>query len=135
MQPYEIATLSLFAAYSAMQALRALLAPGKYKEAELRFYKTGKPDLFDAAVFVLTGAALVALILHFTAERARLGQLLLYVQVILFAATLPLNFMPFLRERTKSTLNRKSTADYKSSGLKKLVLIAITVLAPFIFTR
>ena len=101
----------------------------------MRFYTTGKAGPFELLIFFLSFASFVLLVIHLTKEQPKIGQLLLYVQVIMFTATIPLNFIPFLRKRTKNTLSRKSTANYRTSGLGKLALAALTVLVPFILTR
>ncbi|MDH7515393.1 MAG: hypothetical protein QHI48_05945 [Bacteroidota bacterium] len=135
MQPFELATLVLFLASYLLPAVRAILRPVSFREAEIVFYKTGKPRLFEILVWVLIGASVVTLIIHFAVEKPRVGQLLLYVMVLMFALVVPLNFVPFLRTRTQKTLNEKSAADYRASGIRKIAVAALIVLLPFIIGR
>jgi hypothetical protein len=132
MQKFETLTLVVFLVPYLLTAIRAITMPAQYKEAEIQFYKTGKPALFDLLFFVLSSAAFVLLVMHFSTEKARMAQLVLYVLVIMTEATIPLTFFPFLRERTKSTLKRKTTVDYRNAGLRKLAIATVMVALPFL---
>jgi hypothetical protein len=132
MQKYETLTLVVFLVPYLLTAGRAIAMPAQYKEAEIQFYKTGKPALFDLLFFVLSTAAFALLVMHFSTETPRMAQLVLYVLVIMTEATIPLLFFPFLRERTKSTLNRKTTGDYRNAGLRKVAIAAVMIALPLI---
>ncbi len=135
MQTFEFFALVFFLHAYLLQALRSIAYPVKYREAEIRFYKTGKPGLFEYTVWGFIAAALAALLAHFITEQPRIGQLLLYIQTLMFALSAPLNFIPFLRTRTKNTLNAKSASDYRSSGLRRLLIAAIMIILPLIVVK
>ena len=134
MQTFELLTMAVFLLMYAGSALRAILAPDRYREAEVAFYKSGRPALFELIGFVLTGAAFALLIVHFVVETPRLGQALLYAMVILFAIMMPFHFLPCFRERMSSSLKKKTPAEYRSSGYKRLAIAAAIVLIPLIYS-
>ena len=134
MQTFELLTMAVFLLMYAGSALRAILAPDRYREAEVAFYKSGRPALFELIGFVLTGAAFALLIVHFVVETPRLGQALLYAMVILFDIMMPFHFLPFFRERMSSSLKKKTPAEYRSSGYKRLAIAAAIVLIPLIYS-
>ena len=133
MQLFEFLTTLAFLTMYAGSALRAIIAPEAYRSAEIAFYKSGKPALFELAAFVLTGAAFVLLVIHFVTETPRVSQILLYGMVILFDIMLPFHFLPFFRERMASTLSVKTPEKYRSSGLTRLGIAALIVLFPLIY--
>ncbi|MBL0176449.1 MAG: hypothetical protein IPP94_14495 [Ignavibacteria bacterium] len=132
MQKFETLSLILFLCAYLLTAIRAIATPAQYKEAELRFYKTGKPGSFDLLFFALSSAAFAMLLVHFITEVPKLGQLVLYVQIIMTELTIPLNFISFLRDRTKNTLNKKTSADYRNAGLRKFAIAAVMLILPFV---
>ncbi len=133
MQTFELATMIVFLIMYLGSALRAIMTPDQFRDAEIAFYKSGKPALFELLSFVLTVAAFVLLIMHFVLETAHLSQSLLYGMVILFDIMLPFHFMPFFRERMSSSLKKKTAAQYRSSGMKRLAIGAAIVLLPIIY--
>jgi len=133
MQTYEFLAMIVFLVMYLGSAVRAIIAPGAYREAEIAFYKSGKPGIFEQLSFILTSLALAFLVLHFVFETPRLGQIVLYAMVILFELILPFHFMPFYRDRMVRTLQNKSDADYRSSGYRRLVIGAVIVLLPLIY--
>lgn len=133
MQNFEIATLIVFLTMYAGSALRAILDPKGYRESEIAFYRSGRPGTFELLTFLMTGAALALLIVHFVLETAKVSQVLLYAMVILFDLMIPFHFMPFFRERMASSLKQKSDAQYRSSGFKRLAIAAAIIIIPFIY--
>ena len=133
MQTFELLTTVAFLLMYAGSALRAILAPERYREAEIAFYRSGKPAVFELLGFVLTGIAFVLLIIHFVVETPRIGQLLLYAMVIIFDIMLPFHFLPFFRERMSSSLKQKTPAQYRSSGYKRLAIAAAIIVLPYIY--
>ena len=133
MQTFELLTTAVFLIMYAGSALRAIIAPEHYRSAEVAFYKSGKPALFELLSFMLTGAAFVLLVMHFVLETPRVSQVLLYGMVILFDLMLPFHFMPFFRERMASSLQQKSAEKYRGSGLKRLAIAAAIVVIPLIY--
>ncbi|MCB2203972.1 hypothetical protein KQI65_04430 [bacterium] len=133
MQTFELLTLVAFLIMYLGSALRAILTPESYREAEITFYKSGKPGAFELISFAFTSLAFILLIVHFVMETAQVGQILLYAMVILFEIILPFHFMPFYRDRMVSTLNKKTPAEYRSSGMKRLAIGAIIILLPMIY--
>lgn len=133
MQTFELLTMIAFLTMYLGSALRAIIAPGSYRQAEINFYRTGKPGVFELLSFALTSLALALLIVHFVLETAHLSQIVLYVMVILFEVILPFHFMPFYRDRMVKTLKNKSDSDYRNSGLKRLAIGAVIILLPLIY--
>lgn len=133
MQTFELLTTIVFLLMYAGSALRAIIAPERYREAELAFYRSGKPALFELLGFVLTGAAFALLIVHFVVETPRLGQLLLYAMVIIFDIMLPFHFLPFFRERMAGSLKQKTPDQYRNSGYKRLAISAAIIILPLIY--
>ncbi len=133
MQTFEFATMIVFLLMYLGSALRAIAAPEQYRDAELTFYKSGKPAVFELLSFILTGAAFALLIVHFVLEAPHVSQILLYAMVVLFDIMLPFHFMPFFRERMASSLKQKTAAQYRSSGMKRLAIGAAIVLLPLIY--
>ncbi|MDT8323585.1 MAG: hypothetical protein RRA94_05715 [Bacteroidota bacterium] len=134
MQTFELLTMVAFLIMYLGSALRAILAPEAYRDAEIAFYKSGKPGAFELLSFSFTSLAFVLLIVHFVLETASAGQLVLYVMVILFEIILPFHFMPFYRDRMVSSLNRKTPGEYRSSGLKRLGIGVIIIVLPIIWS-
>ena len=135
MQPFELATFLTFISSYLVAASRAIFTPLDYRDAEIRFYQSGRPGGLELATFVLGGAAFAVMLAHFIFEHARLGEIVLYAQVSLFVLVLPFHFMPFLRKRMVSTLSRKSRVDYTHSGFKKIFIALVMVLLPVILQR
>lgn len=133
MQTFEFVTMIAFLVMYLGSAFRAIATPEQYRNAEITFYKTGKPTFFESFSFGLTGAAFVFLIIHFVTESARVSQTLLYAMVILFEIMMPFHFMPFFRERMSSSLKKKTPVQYRSSGLKRLAIGAAIILLPIIY--
>ncbi|MBN1448232.1 MAG: hypothetical protein JXA28_09905 [Bacteroidetes bacterium] len=134
MQTFELLTMIAFLTMYMGSALRAIVAPGAYREAEIAFYNTGKPGIFEIFSFSLTSLALGTLVAHFVLETAHVGQIVLYAMVILFELILPFHFMPFYRDRMVRTLKNKTDADYRSSGYKRLAIGAVIILLPLIYS-
>ena len=133
MQTFELLSMVAFLTMYLGSALRAIAMPEAYRQAELAFYKTGKPGVFELISFMLTSLAFVLLVVHFVMEPARLGQVVLYAMVILFEIIMPFHFMPFYRDRMVSSLGKKTAAEYRSSGMKRLGIGAIIILLPMIY--
>ncbi|PLX31545.1 MAG: hypothetical protein C0600_05610 [Ignavibacteria bacterium] len=133
MQTFELLTMIAFLIMYLGSALRAITMPDQYRDAEVEFYKTGKPGLFELVGFVFTSLAFALLIVHFVTEPARLGQVVLYAMVILFEIIMPFHFMSFYRSRMVSSLKNKTPADYKSSGLKRMAIGVVIILLPLIY--
>jgi hypothetical protein len=132
MQPIEQFALIAFLFSSFYQAARAIAAPDAYREEEVRFYKTGKPGVTEVVTFGVGEIAFILTLLHVILETPKLGQALLYAQVLLFTVMLPLHFMPFMRNRMSRTLGAKSNADYRRSGMIKVVVGAVMIALPFV---
>ena len=47
MQTFELLTMIAFLTMYLGSALRAIIAPESYRQAEINFYKTGKPGVFE----------------------------------------------------------------------------------------
>lgn len=133
MQTFELLTMIAFLTMYLGSALRAIVAPSQYRQAEITFYKTGRPGVFELLSFTLTTLALIFLILHFILETASLGQIVLYAMVILFEVILPFHFMPFYRDRMVRTLHNKTDTDYRNSGFKRLAIGAVIIVLPLIY--
>ena len=133
MQTFEFATMVAFLIMYLGSAFRAIATPDQYRDAEIVFYKTGKPALFELLSFVLTGAAFVLLVMHFVLETAKVSQILLYAMVLLFDIMMPFHFMPFFRDRMAGSLKQKSASQYRNSGLKRLAIGAAIILLPMIY--
>lgn len=133
MQTFELLTMIAFLTMYLGSALRAIVSPADYRQAEIAFYKTGRPGAFELISFALTTLALAFLIIHFVLETASLGQILLYAMVILFELILPFHFMPFYRDRMMRTLQQKTDADYRNSGYKRLAIGTVIILLPLLF--
>ncbi|MBE0643624.1 MAG: hypothetical protein IH600_06055 [Bacteroidetes bacterium] len=133
MQTFELAAMIVFLVMYIGSALRAITAPEQYRSAEIAFYKSGKPAMFELLSFVLTGAAFALLILHFVLETARLSQIVLYAMIILFDVMLPLHFTPFFRDRMAGSLKQKTPAQYRNSGWKRMAIGAAIILIPIIY--
>ena len=133
MQTFELLTMVAFLIMYLGSALRAITTPEQYRDAEVEFYKTGKPGVFELIGFIFTSLAFALLILHFVTETARLGQIVLYAMVILFEIIMPFHFMSFYRSRMVSSLKQKTPAEYRSSGLKRLAIGGVIVLLPLIY--
>lgn len=134
MQTFELLTMTAFLIMYLGSALRAIVAPEAYRNAEIEFYKSGKPGVFEILSFSFTTLAFLLLIMHFVMETASAGQIVLYVMVILFEIILPFHFMPFYRDRMVSSLARKTPAAYRSSGIKRFGIGAIIILLPLIYS-
>jgi hypothetical protein len=134
MKPFELATMALFLSSYLFTALRAILTPDAYRSNEVKFYKQGTMVWDVLLPFVLGALAFPALLLHFVMEPARLGEILLYAQVMLFLVIMPMHFMPFMRNRMTRTLSGKSNADYRKSGLQKIAIAAVMIALPFLVT-
>ncbi len=134
MQTFELLTMVAFLLMYLGSAFRAIVAPEAYRDAEIAFYKSGKPGVFEIASFALTSLAFILLIVHFVLETAAMGQIVLYAMVILFEIILPFHFMSFYRDRMVSTLGKKTAAEYRSSGMKRLAIGAVIILLPLIYT-
>jgi hypothetical protein len=135
MQPFEIATLSLFLFSYLYTAARSIATPEQYRVSEVEFYKTGKQHWLDKAMFGVGAASFLTLMLHFVLESFRVGQLLLYGQVILFIVVLPMHYIDIARKRMSRTLGTKSNANYRASGWKKVAIAAIMIALPLIVKR
>lgn len=133
MQPFELLTMIAFLVMYLGSALRAITVPEKYRDAEVEFYKTGKPGLFELVGFLFTSLAFAMLILHFMTENARLGQIVLYAMVILFEIIIPFHFMSFYRTRMVSSLKQKTPAEYRSSGWKRIAIGVVIILLPLLY--
>ena len=72
--------------------------------------------------------------MHLITETPRAAEGLLYALVVMTEAALPFLFFPFLRERTKNTLNRKTARDYRNAGLRKLFIAAAMIALPLLLT-
>jgi hypothetical protein len=114
-------------------ALRAVAMPEQYRQAELEFYRTGKPGLFELIGFAFTSIAFALLIVHFVTETALIAQIVLYAFVIMFELIMPFHFMSFYRDRMASSLKKKTSAEYRSSGLKRIGIAALIILLPLIY--
>ena len=133
MQTFEASALILFVVSYLFGALRSYFTPEVYRQEELQFYKSGKPSTMLLVSFLLASAAFVMLIVHFILEDIRIGQLVLYYQVILFEIVFPFHFMPFFRDRMVKTLTKKTAADYRKHGLKRLAIAVVIIALPFIY--
>ncbi|MBR9977439.1 MAG: hypothetical protein KFH87_05070 [Bacteroidetes bacterium] len=133
MQTFELLTMVTFLTMYLGSAIRAIVAPDGYRAAEIAFYASGKPALFELAGFLLTGVAFVFLVLHFILEPVQLAQSLLYALVLLITLMMPFHFIRFYRERMTHSLKKKSSAAYRSSGVKRIVIGAAIVLLPYIY--
>ena len=134
MQTFELLTMTAFLIMYLGSALRAVITPEAYRDAEIAFYKSGKPGAFELLSFSFTTLAFMLLILHFVMETASVGQIVLYAMVILFEIILPFHFMPFYRDRMVSSLAKKTSAEYRSSGVKRFGIGAIIILLPLIYS-
>ncbi len=134
MQTFELLTMTAFLIMYLGSALRAVITPEAYRDAEIAFYKSGKPGAFELLSFSFTTLAFMLLILHFVMETASVGQIVLYAMVILFEIILPFHFMPFYRDRMVSSLAKKTPAEYRSSGIKRFGIGAIIILLPLIYS-
>jgi len=133
MQTFEFLTLIFFLLPYITGALRAILMPEQYRNAEIRFYQSGKPHVFQWFTFGFNGLALVFLILHFLLETAQAAQILLYAMVILYELMIPFHFMPFFRDRMVSSLKQKSNEKYRRSGLNHIGIAVVIILLPVLF--
>jgi uncharacterized protein YjeT (DUF2065 family) len=134
MQTFELLTMVAFLIMYLGSAMRAITSPEAFRQSEVAFYKTGKPGVFEILSFSFTSLAFMLLIAHFVMETAHLGQIVLYAMVILFEIIVPFHFMPFYRDRMVSTLGKKTAAEYRSSGMKRLAIGAIIILLPLIYS-
>jgi hypothetical protein len=133
MKPLELATLVLFLASYLFTAFRAILTPEGYRSSEVRFYKENVKGWDIMLPFALGALSLPALIVHFIVETPRVGELLLYVQVLLFVVVLPMHFTSFMRKRMTSTLSGKSNSDYRRSGIIKVLVSGAMIALPLLF--
>lgn len=131
-QPLEITGLVLFLISYLYSGFRAMLTPAGYREEELRFYGKGGMKFDEYLVFGAGLAAFFVVLLHVIFETPRVGELLLYGQVVLFIITLPFHYMDLFRGRMASTLKKKTDRDYKNAGFRKIVVSAFMILAPII---
>jgi hypothetical protein len=129
MQPLEITGLVLFLVSYLYSGFRALLTPEGYREEELRFYSKGGMRMDEIIVFGAGALSFLVVILHAFFETLRVGEILLYAQVILFVIVLPFHFMDLYRGRMVSTLKKKSDKDYKNAGFRKVVVSGLMILA------
>ena len=131
-QPLEITGLVLFLISYMYSGFRALITPTGYREEELRFYGKGGMKFDEIVVFGAGAASFVVVLLHVIFETPRVGEILLYGQVILFVMVLPFHFLSLFRGRMASTLKKKSDKDYKNAGLRKIVVSGLMILAAVI---
>jgi hypothetical protein len=132
MQQFELAALVLFLLSYLYSGARAVFTPTSYKEEELRFYSSGKMKADEYIVFGAGVFSLLAVILHFVLETARIGEIALYVQIALFIIVLPFHFMGLFKARMQSTLKKKNEGDYRKAGMRKFLIGALMIAAPFI---
>ena len=99
------------------------------------FYKTGKARALDTTMLIMGASSVIPLLLHFIFESFRVGQLILYAQVILFMLVFPMHFLPVARKRMSKALGAKSNADYRNSGYRKLLLAALMIALPLILKK
>ena len=78
MQTFELLTMTAFLIMYLGSALHAVITPEAYRDAEIAFYKSGKPGAFELLSFSFTTLAFMLLILHFVMETASVGQIVLY---------------------------------------------------------
>jgi hypothetical protein len=135
MQTFELLTMVSFLAAYVAGALRAIVTPELFREREIEFYRSGRPGIFEIWTFSLQGLALGMLAAHFVLETPKVSQILLYGMVIVFDLMIPFHFLPFFRDRMASTLKQKTAVQYRSSGMKRLILAAGIILLPLIYGR
>lgn len=132
MQPLELTGLILFLISYLYAGFRALLTPEGYREEEIRFYTKGGMKADEYIVFGFGLLAFIVVIFHAILEGPRMGQILLYGQVVMFVLVLPFHFMSLFRGRMSSTLKKKTDKEYKSAGTRKIIVSALMILAPII---
>jgi hypothetical protein len=133
MQTIETIALAVFLLMYLMSAVRALTAPMAFREAELSFYKTGKPGPFLLANFVLGSLAFALVVVHLLFETPRIAEGILYFQVVMFEIVLPFHFMPFFRQRMVNTLGKKTADQYRSLGWKRIAIAVVMVAVPLLY--
>ena len=133
MQTFDLLALVTFLLSYAGSALRAVAMPDSFRNAEIEFYRSGKPGVFELLTFGLNGLALAFLVIHFVMETAQWYHALMYAMIILFDLMTPFHFMPFFRDRMVSSLKQKTAEQYRSSGLKRLGIAAVMVLLPLVY--
>ena len=134
MQPIATLALAVFLLMYLMSAIRALVSPASFREAELQFYKTGHPGFFILATFSLGSLSFALVVVHLIFETINPGQAILYFQVVLFEIVMPFHFMPFFRQRMVSTLGQKSQAQYRSLGWKRIAISTAMIALPLIYS-
>lgn len=132
MQPLEFTGLVLFLVSYLYSGFRALVTPEGYREEELRFYTKGGMKTDEIIVFGAGALSFIIVILHAFFETLRIGEILLYAQVIMFVIILPFHFMDLFRGRMVSTLKKKTDKDYKNAGFRKVVISGLMILAAVI---
>lgn len=132
MQPFETTALCLFLLSYLFSGLYAIFVPDRYRNSEIGFYRSGKPAWQELLVFIPALAAFPVVILHLIFETPKWSEAILYVQVTLFIIAMPFHFQSIFRSKMVSTLQKKTDADYRKSGKRKLLIGAIMIAFPLI---
>lgn len=132
MQPLETTALILFLLSYSFSGSYAIIAPDRYRNSEIDFYRSGKPGWQELLVFIPALAAFPVVLLHLIFEVPRLSEAILYGQVVLFVIAMPFHFQAVFRSKMVSTLQKKTDADYRKSGKRKLLIGAVMIALPLV---
>lgn len=130
--PLGMAATAVFVLSYLIASARGLTAPGEYRDAEVEFYRTGKPGGLLIMLFLLNELAFVIAVVHAVTEGVVLGFGLMYAMTAMQSLLLPFHFLPFFRSRMVTSLRLKTESEYRSAALKKLIIAGGMVLFPFV---
>ncbi len=111
-------------------ALRSIFWPEVARVNEIRFFSSPGLDPSDIIPHGLAAISAIAMVAHLTLEGFVAGQIVLYVNVILFIIFSLAHWTHTYRTKMLERVRATRPSGYQAAGIRKLALIVIMVALP-----
>ncbi len=134
-QPIESVMFFTFLLSYSYVAVRNLFWPEQARIDKIRFFSAPSLYLSDTLVFGLAAVGAAAMVGHLWIEGFVLGQILLYLNLILFVLLSAAHWTSVFRIRKLEKARAARISSYKAAGLRRLAVIILMIVLPITLPR